>query len=935
MSLSSLIVQREIATIREVEEALARQVLYGGDLVTNLFEVSRLEESTMTPLLAESYGMSVGPIGELPAPAQGSKMLVPAELAMARGMIPLERQEGKLVVAVSEPLAKDAEDELAFALGLTIEQRIAPSFRVRQAIAREYGGPLERRVQRLLSRISGEDGRMSSTLPPLLRDIPRAIEPPKPATPHPPALRLSPPPREAQTAPAPVAPHLNTQRGMPAVHEDILTEPAPRKNDTEPHVPPMDQALATGSGGVPRATLQRPAATSPAARPRRRRGPITSEGAYDELEEAGDRDAILNLFFDFCRQFFDYSALFIVQSDIAEGRDAFGDGAGRERVVTIGVPLDMPSVLSQARERGAPVLMAPATDGLDAVLLADLGRTASGPLFVAPIVVRTRVVALLLGDGGEAGVDEGARKEIGTFALAVGQAFERVIVRKKLGGYKAASGSSPPASKIEKEKVPSKNAPPPTVLSPRAQSMPPPSGAEVLIEGPAAVSSDEAPPPATLFQVRKPSGKPIPREEPHSLAISEPLPTTVDVRGQAQKQRREVPHVLTHATIAEAALAGARAEVERAEAQAAHDAKPRGGEVDYPEPTDKTVVLEVEPPRSPKVEPPPSQPPASSGQAVSVPARRPPSQRIERPELPSIIVDVRAELSTLVDRFLGSDGDEQAEGELLRQGQAAMQAIMDRFPGPIVADPERLAAITRGVPTKDPPIRVSECGPLLRLIAGQRRVALPFVLKKVDDETAENRFWATFLLTELVYPESAERIVPRLFDEELRTRKVARLVARALAEVAPNAIVEHLGDVSLATLQPSAKRVATVDILGELREPLAVPVLVSLLQDNDELVAQAAHQSLVAVTRQDFGNEPRKWLSWWSGHASQHRIEWLIDALMHDETRLRHAAGEELKATTKEYFGYYDDLPKRERERAQQRYRDWWSTEGRVRFRRP
>ena len=42
MSLSSLIVQREIATIREVEEALARQVLYGGDLVTNLFEVTRL-----------------------------------------------------------------------------------------------------------------------------------------------------------------------------------------------------------------------------------------------------------------------------------------------------------------------------------------------------------------------------------------------------------------------------------------------------------------------------------------------------------------------------------------------------------------------------------------------------------------------------------------------------------------------------------------------------------------------------------------------------------------------------------------------------------------------------------------------------------------------------------------------------------------------------
>jgi hypothetical protein len=49
---------------------------------------------------------------------------------------------------------------------------------------------------------------------------------------------------------------------------------------------------------------------------------------------------------------------------------------------------------------------------------------------------------------------------------------------------------------------------------------------------------------------------------------------------------------------------------------------------------------------------------------------------------------------------------------------------------------------------------------------------------------------------------------------------------------------------------------------------------------------------------------------------------------------MRRAAAEELKAVTKEFFGYYEDLPKRERERAQQRYRDWWRSEGRARFRR-
>ena len=54
---------------------------------------------------------------------------------------------------------------------------------------------------------------------------------------------------------------------------------------------------------------------------------------------------------------------------------------------------------------------------------------------------------------------------------------------------------------------------------------------------------------------------------------------------------------------------------------------------------------------------------------------------------------------------------------------------------------------------------------------------------------------------------------------------------------------------------------------------------------------------------------------------------------MHETQDIRRTAGDELKALTKEYFGYYDDLPKKERERAQERYRSWWETKGKARFR--
>src|SRR5690606_12393212 len=107
MSLSSLIVQRGIASIREIEEALARQVLYGGDFVTNLLEVSRIEEAALMPVVAESFGLPAVPAGELPKAPADALRLVAAEVAVERALFPLELG-ASLVVAVAEPLSRDA-----------------------------------------------------------------------------------------------------------------------------------------------------------------------------------------------------------------------------------------------------------------------------------------------------------------------------------------------------------------------------------------------------------------------------------------------------------------------------------------------------------------------------------------------------------------------------------------------------------------------------------------------------------------------------------------------------------------------------------------------------------------------------------------------------------------------------------------------------------
>src|SRR5580704_15973482 len=160
MSLSSLIVQREVATMRQVEEALARQVIYGGDLATNLLEVARVDEGVLTRLLAESLKVAAAPAGELPIASGRVRALVPPEMASQRSIVPIAVEAEKLVLAVAESLPAELEEQLTFALGMAIEQRAACAVRVRQAISRVYGVPLERRMQRLVARLAGQTTQM-------------------------------------------------------------------------------------------------------------------------------------------------------------------------------------------------------------------------------------------------------------------------------------------------------------------------------------------------------------------------------------------------------------------------------------------------------------------------------------------------------------------------------------------------------------------------------------------------------------------------------------------------------------------------------------------------------------------------------------------------------------------------------------------------------
>ncbi|CAN5792989.1 hypothetical protein BH09MYX1_BH09MYX1_27200 [soil metagenome] len=957
MSLSSLIVQRELATIRQVEEALARQVLYGGDLLTNLLEVTAVDEWQVATLAAEDARIPVAPSGALKIPSKDVLDHIPSELALRRGMFPLSVEADRILLAVAEPLAKEEEEQLAFALGMRIEQVYALFVRVRQALAAAYGAPLDRRLDALLLRLNGQDARLPSSRPPLLQNAPIVTQPPRPASVPP--YRLSPAygipatpafvpdtdetpaPSIEMPPPTPLRSRTTTEAGFPAPRLEPVTD-----GPAHPLTIPPPTARTTGAYVSPTVVAPPPAptfvqATANSTRPvRRRRGPLSVKGAQEEMKGAEDRDAILDLIFEFGRQFFDFAALFVVHGDVAEGRDAFGAGATRETVVGIGVPLSQSGMLARARDAKAPVYTR-ITEDSDVILRSDLERGADTEIVVLPVLVRGRAVALFVGDGGDEGIDRSAIHEVLELTKAAGSAFERIIMRKKLGGFSAAPSGGPLSGKADLSEIPLpiKSTPPRTSRDtaaranalgrallggasasqpPKAPSEPPglPLGDTPNVRPKLELAADppiDAAPPRPqpidaqpVFPLNNPlrklSSKPpppeiavrsldrptIPREEPTDPAVAAHEPTIDDE-----------PIIESAPSLETGSLDDAE---ERALLEELRGMEDQADQEELEEPEEEFG-------------------PAS--QAMAVGPRLPPAAyKLE--SLPSIMIDMDQELLLVIDRIVaGKDDNGHGEGELLRQGRNAMPALMSRFPGPLAISRNELV---------EPYPKPRDCGPLLRLIAAQRRVALPYVVEEMRSGDSARRFWATFLLTELAYAEAVPALVARFHDADPKVRAVARAAARALGDDAREALLAECARTLRDTRGSRSVRLGVIDALADLREGAAVQLLARQLTDTDSEVQMAARRALIAITKQDFALDEKHWLSWWGEHSTKHRVEWLIDALEGDTPALRKAAADELKILTRQTFGYYEDLPKRDRERIQQRYRDWWYSEGRSRF---
>jgi len=274
-----------------------------------------------------------------------------------------------------------------------------------------------------------------------------------PSTPRGPAQPPAVASPQQPVAPPPVWPPAPpTATGTPQVWPPTAAPPAapPAPQFTTPVTPPPKPAAPPrsepaflvfpnpGATQAPSAPQPKPAAsTTPERRPSAASaGPDVPDWTLAQARAAlkdatKDRDRLIDVALRFGRRTFDYVAAFAVMRGGATGLEARGDGMLGEPLTQVSIPLDASSVFrTVAVTRGSYAGPLP-PDALTRHYLELFGRQTPRTVFLYPVEVKGRLVAILYGDCGQRPISQRRLSDYILFCQDLPAAFQELILFRK------------------------------------------------------------------------------------------------------------------------------------------------------------------------------------------------------------------------------------------------------------------------------------------------------------------------------------------------------------------------------------------------------------------------------------------------------------------------------------------------------------------------
>jgi hypothetical protein len=376
--LGQLLVARGVLSAAELQEALTEQVVAGGTLALNLWEIGLAGIDELTSTGAAIVGLP--PVDFERALRAGPESLerIDADFVRRTELCPFEVEGKRLRVATARPWQIDLLDEARFKSGLAVE----PCFMSDVAL------------RRLLHR------RCGITPPPRYRARP-----------------MFRPWRGSQAQARP--PAAEEARGEELTSEaEFLALYAPERAGAEPAKPDVEPDVCEE---VPLSEVEfRPATITPIRR---------AEDALLALEGASDRRALGEILVRFGLSCARRVALFTCRKDVWLGWTGGGADLTPERVATVMVPAVPGSVFALVQDGGAPYLGPLPDHPIHHAFRLAIGHAEAGSVGLFPVRHKGRVLFVIyLEAGGGAPLDV---SQVLVLAQRVPLTLERVAARRR------------------------------------------------------------------------------------------------------------------------------------------------------------------------------------------------------------------------------------------------------------------------------------------------------------------------------------------------------------------------------------------------------------------------------------------------------------------------------------------------------------------------
>ena len=137
-SLGQLLIDKNLITTKQLDEALKEQKKSGGFLGNVLIKFGYISQDKLFPVLAEQLGVEYVNLKARDI-SPGVIEKVPAKFASHYKLIPLEIKDGVLTIAVTNPLDIHIIDDVKLLLGYDVKPVLAGEDEIVEAIRRYYG----------------------------------------------------------------------------------------------------------------------------------------------------------------------------------------------------------------------------------------------------------------------------------------------------------------------------------------------------------------------------------------------------------------------------------------------------------------------------------------------------------------------------------------------------------------------------------------------------------------------------------------------------------------------------------------------------------------------------------------------------------------------------------------------------------------------------